>query len=178
METFRDCVPDEDCAAGGLQKVAVVSGAHLWASWCHRATGKHLGFIPSSLMVQPFPPPFFWKKKKKKSVSRPKSQACVACLSHTNGVPTQCLYQSQEESVFWMFSPRKFYMRMFLKVVLPPGRVVFSPDEQRVPVLAIEHSPPCVSELPSRAGGPRPWKRTLLVSLRVSLSTPQLCSSI
>lgn len=95
-------------------------------------------------MVLPF---FFEKiiKGKRKAASRPKSQASVSCLSYRHGAPTQwkprgiCLLNA----FCWEILHENVY-----KDCLPPGRMVLSPDEQTVPVLRTEHSPPYVGELP------------------------------
>lgn len=89
----------------------------------------------------------------------------MSCLSYRHGAPTQRFTQKPRgirllNAFCWEILHKNVY-----KDCLPPGRVVFSPDEQTVPVLRTEHSPPYVGELPSRIGGSVPWKRTLLASL-------------
>lgn len=66
---------------------------------------------------------FLFQKRTQSTVSRLTSQASGSCLSQRRGagkVTTHQLsnfHQSHGESVFWIFPPEKFYMRVFLRVV-------------------------------------------------------------
>ena len=105
---------------------------------------------------------FLFKENKKGTVSRPKSPARVSFVSST-GVgpghcsPTQWFTPKPREICLLNTFSVKFCMRLFLKVFMSPGMVVFSlPGEHTIPVLATEHSSPRAGEPPSKMAGPRP----------------------